>query len=181
MFKRASEYAVDKGVSVSVVSIKGEECNLADLGALAEASGGRVHRVEPTELNEAMSELTANSSIATNVEARLFLHTSQYPYRDASPDTHISGLCSQTQNAASVSASTDLIFQFGPTTADRVSDLPLKPSNPFRMPFQLQITYTRDGMRRMMVLFDDLPITDDWPQAHSEMRLDVGSPLSLPT
>lgn len=173
MFKRASEYAVDKGVSVSVVSIKGEECNLADLGALAEASGGRVHRVEPTELNEAVSELTANSSIATNVEARLFLHTSQYPYKDASPDTHISGLCSQTQNAASVSASTDLIFQFGPTTADRIRDLPLKPSNPFRMPFQLQISYTRDGMRRMMVLFDELPITDDWPQAHSEMRLDI--------
>lgn len=49
-YERLGEYAKSKGVSVSIVSIEGEECNIEALSRLAELTGGSVERVDPIQL-----------------------------------------------------------------------------------------------------------------------------------
>ena len=39
--------AKDKGVTINIISIKGEECNIDTLSKMADTTGGNVERVEP--------------------------------------------------------------------------------------------------------------------------------------
>lgn len=49
-YKRLGEFAKSKGISVSIISIIGDECNIDTLGRLAELTGGSVERVDPINL-----------------------------------------------------------------------------------------------------------------------------------
>jgi len=41
------EFAKNKGITVSIISIAGEECNIDTLSKIAEITGGNVERVDP--------------------------------------------------------------------------------------------------------------------------------------
>ena len=43
-------FAKEKGLTINIVSIIGDECNLDSLSKLAELTGGNVERVDPVEL-----------------------------------------------------------------------------------------------------------------------------------
>lgn len=62
------------GVTVSVVSIKGDECALEDLGRVAELSGGDVERMDPLELTTNFSSLLAKPIIAYQVQSTFLVH-----------------------------------------------------------------------------------------------------------
>lgn len=49
-YEKLGEYAKQKGVTVSIVSIAGEECNIDTLSKIAEMTGGQVERVDPIQL-----------------------------------------------------------------------------------------------------------------------------------
>ena len=44
--------AKKNGVTINVISIKGDECNLESLAKLAELTGGEVERVDPADLTK---------------------------------------------------------------------------------------------------------------------------------
>jgi hypothetical protein len=46
-YEKLGEYAKSKGITVSVISIEGEECKISTLSTLAELTGGTVERVDP--------------------------------------------------------------------------------------------------------------------------------------
>ncbi len=47
-YEGLGEFAKAAGVSVSIVSIEGEECNIDTLSRISEITGGNVERVNPT-------------------------------------------------------------------------------------------------------------------------------------
>jgi len=49
-YERLGELAKNKGVTVSVISIEGEECNIDTLSKISELTGGSVERVNPIGL-----------------------------------------------------------------------------------------------------------------------------------
>jgi len=49
-YERLGVLAKTKGVTINVISIAGDECNLDSLEKMAEATGGEVERVKPTTL-----------------------------------------------------------------------------------------------------------------------------------
>lgn len=49
-YEKLGEYAKSKGITVSIISIEGEECKMATLSTLAEITGGSVERVDPIQL-----------------------------------------------------------------------------------------------------------------------------------
>ena len=51
-YETLGEYAKSKGVSVSIISIAGEECKISTLSTLAELTGGTVERVDPIQLTQ---------------------------------------------------------------------------------------------------------------------------------
>ena len=49
-YERIAQVAHSKGVTVNIVSIEGEECNIDSLSKVAEITGGNVERVSPSDL-----------------------------------------------------------------------------------------------------------------------------------
>eukprot|EP00041_Stephanoeca_diplocostata_P029544 m.875466 g.875466 ORF g.875466 m.875466 type:complete len:664 (-) comp23578_c0_seq14:948-2939(-) len=174
-YTRATAYAVSKNVCVSVISIEGEDCNLAELGRLAEATGGTVHRVRPDELNVSAAEILAHPIHATNVDVRLVPHTSLQPYYNARPDPNLHAINTQVQTLASVTSTTEATFQFGPASEERKRSLPVLPTAPHRVPIQIQVEYTTlsPPQRLLRVFTSELLVTDVLAQAQQNMDLEL--------
>lgn len=63
------------GVSINLVSIKGEECQLDCLMQLVEeAGGGEVDIIDPIDLTNNFSNILKNKVIASNVIVKIKLH-----------------------------------------------------------------------------------------------------------
>lgn len=73
-YERIGEYAKEKGVQVSTISIVGEECNIDTLSKISEITGGAVERVDPLMLTQNFSNILSLPVIATNVTAKVKLH-----------------------------------------------------------------------------------------------------------
>jgi len=61
-------------VTINVVSIEGDQCNIESLSKLAELTGGNVDRVNPTTLTKNFANMLAMPVIASKVEAKVKLH-----------------------------------------------------------------------------------------------------------
>lgn len=70
-YERVAVIAKEKGVSVTIISIEGDECNLDALSKLAEMTGGDVERVDPVNLKEDFANILAVPIIASNVIAKV--------------------------------------------------------------------------------------------------------------
>jgi len=73
-YERVGEYAKSKGLTINIVSIIGDECNLDSLSKLAELTGGNVERVDPVSLTKNFSNILSQPIIASNVTAKVKLH-----------------------------------------------------------------------------------------------------------
>lgn len=49
-YEKAADFAKKQRVSVSILSLKGDRCNLKELGKLSLASGGSILKIEPSAL-----------------------------------------------------------------------------------------------------------------------------------
>jgi len=47
-YEMIGQFAKEKGVTVSLISIEGEECNIDTLSRISEMTGGAVERVSPS-------------------------------------------------------------------------------------------------------------------------------------
>ena len=57
-------------VSVSVISIKGTDCKMVELGKVADVTGGQVNIVDPLKLTQEFGTILSDPIIATNVKVR---------------------------------------------------------------------------------------------------------------
>lgn len=73
-YEAVGQIAQTAGVTVNIVSIEGDECNIDSLSKLAELTGGAVERVNPTTLTKNFANMLAVPVIATNVEAKVKIH-----------------------------------------------------------------------------------------------------------
>lgn len=73
-YERLGEFAKNKGVTVSIISIEGEECNIDSLSKISELTGGSVERVNPMGLTQNFSNILQLPVIATQVIAKIKLH-----------------------------------------------------------------------------------------------------------
>jgi hypothetical protein len=73
-YERLGEFAKSKGLTINIVSIIGDECNLDSLCQLAELTGGNVERVDPVQLTSNFSNILSEPVIASNVVAKVKLH-----------------------------------------------------------------------------------------------------------
>ena len=73
-YERVGEYAKEKGLTINIVSIIGDECNLESLSKLAEMTGGNVERVDPVSLTTNFANILSQPIIASNVMTKVKLH-----------------------------------------------------------------------------------------------------------
>lgn len=73
-YNRAGLFAKEKGLSVNLVTMEGEDCNIDSISKLVEQTGGDISQVDPVNLKDDFSSILQKETIATNVEVKFKLH-----------------------------------------------------------------------------------------------------------
>ena len=85
-YERVGLLAKTHGVTINLVSIKGDECNIEGLSKLCELTGGEVQRVSPETLTSNFANILSKPVIATNVIVKVKLHKGLH-FRNEAPDS----------------------------------------------------------------------------------------------
>ena len=73
-YERIGQFAKTKGITINLISIEGDECNIESLSKLCELTGGMVERVNPTTLTKNFANMLSKPVIASNVVTKVKLH-----------------------------------------------------------------------------------------------------------
>lgn len=163
-YETMGEYAKAHGVVVSVISIKGQECRLEDIGRCAELTGGSIERVDPLELTKNFASILANPVIATQVTATMFLHRG-LKFRNEPEDSN-----KLTREIGNVTVDSEASFEYqmkDKAVLDKFKALKA-------LPFQVQIHFTKlDGMKCLRVVSRSQEITHDRVVAEQHASIDL--------
>lgn len=113
------EFAKDKGLTINIISIIGDDCNLDALSKLAEMTGGEVERVNPVELTNNFANILSQPIIASNVVAKVKLHQGM-TFRNENPDHIDEDGALMTREVGNVTAETEITFEY---TMKKISEL----------------------------------------------------------
>jgi hypothetical protein len=158
----AAGEALQRGVSVSIVTIKGTSTNLELIAKVAASTQGMTDIVDPLKLDQNFNFILQNAVVATEVTAKMFVHNALF-IRNQSQNSSVSEV--PVGNVARESAIT---FEYG------VNPMKESPANFKELPFQIQISYTRlDGAKCMRILSRKEEVTTKREEAESNMNVNV--------
>jgi hypothetical protein len=98
-------------VTVNVISIKGEECDLETLAPIYNETGGDVQIVEPEELTKNFGNILANPVIATNVTVKVKLHKA-LEFRNEDAANLAAGNSLLTRALGNVTEDSEITFEY---------------------------------------------------------------------
>lgn len=152
-YERLGQFAKSKGVTINLVSIEGDECNVETLSKLCELTGGMVERVNPTNLTKNFANILAKPVIASNVITKVKLHKGLM-FRNELPQNLSEDSTLLVKDLGNVTE--DSVFTFEYTIKPiaqlvEMEDIDLTEVKQF--PFQAQISFTAlDGSKYLRVI-----------------------------
>jgi len=150
-----AERAMSSGVTVSMITIEGEECAMEHLGTTADITGGQVEIVDPVRLESKVAGIVAQRTLATQVHLTL----------RASNGARIDGEVKTTRTLGSVSVNSDTCFKLS---------LPADVSEKSSIRIQAQLKYTgRDGGQYLTVVTGELPVSTNRYDVEQSMDPEV--------
>jgi len=157
--------AKTNGVTISVLSIKGSEAGVEHLGTVADATGGTINMIEPTELTKNFSTIFENPVIATHVSAKIILHQGLCIHGDDGRE-----MSQMKEDIGNVTGESECTFEYGTRSS---FDIPDYDKLEF-LPFQVQVEYTKlDGMKCVRVISHKQPITRELDHAIQDANIEV--------
>eukprot|EP01125_Pyxidicula_operculata_P019969 TRINITY_DN7271_c0_g2_i1.p1 TRINITY_DN7271_c0_g2~~TRINITY_DN7271_c0_g2_i1.p1 ORF type:complete len:1174 (-),score=286.61 TRINITY_DN7271_c0_g2_i1:74-3595(-) len=151
--------AKQSGITINVVSIRGDDCAMEHIGSLADITHGLVDIVDPVELGTGSIHGLHKPILATNVE--ILVKTKQGLLMS-------NGSSTQSETLGNVTADSDVCYSYFPTSRIK-QDESIK-----ELPFQIQVRYSKpDGRRVMRVITSKLPIIRDRDQAEQSCNHDI--------
>lgn len=164
-YQDLGEYAANKGVTVSVLSIEGTDCRLDELGRLADRTGGKVVIASPNMLHSEFEQIIENRTTATHCTVSLLLPRS-LRVRGEKESGH-----KVTREVGNVDPDTEITFQFGAN--DRSTEVSA-PASGSRVFIQLQVRYRkRNGQMMLRVITSERDVTDDSSAALSSLSVAI--------
>eukprot|EP01119_Soliformovum_irregulare_P010427 TRINITY_DN2560_c0_g1_i1.p1 TRINITY_DN2560_c0_g1~~TRINITY_DN2560_c0_g1_i1.p1 ORF type:complete len:705 (-),score=229.00 TRINITY_DN2560_c0_g1_i1:13-2127(-) len=164
-YQQIGLYAQNKGTSISVLSIKGDDCSIENIGKLTELTAGAVDRVSPLEITKNFQSILSMPVLATHVTATLRLHTAMQLRVD---DSQVESKDLDIKDIGNVTQDTGVTFEYG--IKKDVKDF----GGLTELPFQVQIRYTKlNGMKCMRVISRNLKITNSQEVAEEHANLAV--------
>lgn len=156
------EFAKEKGLTINIISIIGDDCNLDALSKLAEMTGGEVERVNPVELTNNFANILPQPIIASNVVSKVKLHKGLM-FRNEDPEHLSEDMSLMTREIGNVTADTEITFEY---TMKKISELvkmeDFDLTKVTHLPFQVQITYKAlDGSKCIRVITEQQTISND--------------------
>eukprot|EP00457_Paulinella_chromatophora_P001328 gb/GEZN01001330.1/.p1 GENE.gb/GEZN01001330.1/~~gb/GEZN01001330.1/.p1 ORF type:complete len:829 (+),score=178.97 gb/GEZN01001330.1/:185-2671(+) len=171
-YEQLAAGAARDGVTVSVVSITDQEASLENLGLVADATGGRVDRIDPLKLTDNFTGILENKVVAVRAEAAMLLHDALQFRGDISEEGKLNKDAAQadtvhrlTKAVGNVFAETELFFEYSvrPDAIKKAKGLKT-------IPFQVQIRYTRlDGSKCIRVLSQTREVTSSKDEVMKNM------------
>lgn len=161
-YEKVGEYAKSKGITVNIVSITGDECNLDSLSKLAELTGGDVTRVAPIDLTKNFANILSKPIIASNVVCKVKLHKG-LQFRHEDPASLSEDQTLMVRDIGNVTEDTEITFEYTLRKIKelaKMEDIDLTTLTEF--PFQAQITYKAiDGSKCIRVITETQKISSD--------------------
>jgi len=153
-----------KGVTINVISIKGQECALEDLGKVADITGGQVERVDPVSIMSDVKDMLKKPTLATQVSATFMVHRG-LKFRNEDASTNV-----LRRELGNVNEDTEITFEYEKQDTCKLSEFKdLK-----GLPFQLQIHFTKlDGMKCLRVISKLQQITTERSVAEQDVKADL--------
>ncbi|XP_029943934.1 circularly permutated Ras protein 1 [Salarias fasciatus] len=148
-YKQLALQALDRGVIISVMSFEGTDCRLADIGRLADTTGGKVNIVSIGTVATEIQSISVDNVLATGVKATVISAEGVYfPYEDQ--DSH-----RLEREIGNVTSGLEITFQFA-VKPQFVNDFLQRD----QLPFQVQLSFkTRDQERVTRVITEQRPVT----------------------
>ncbi|XP_069481367.1 circularly permutated Ras protein 1-like [Ambystoma mexicanum] len=138
-YTHLSETASTLGVVVSVLTFEGTDCRLAEVGKLADRTGGRVEIVNPGSLSHELQSILEDDVMATNMTLQFYVAKDMYfRYEEQVGNKLVREIGNVTKDA-------EITFEFGIKEADP-STIQQKRET---FPFQLQADFTTRDQRRV--------------------------------
>lgn len=174
-YSRIGEAAAAKGVSIDVIGIEGEGCDLETIGQMAEAAGGSVEKVSPLELTRNFGSVLANPIVATNVSVTLMLHKG-LRFKDVADESERSGSAVNkvVRDIGNVTEESAVTFEYGMRSKSELAAAGIDIKALKSLPFQVQIRFTKlDGMKGVRVLSQSKKTTVERAQAEAAIDTPV--------
>jgi len=173
-YTRIGELAKDRGVSISIVSIVNEECNLEMLSPLADLTGGDIVKVDPMNLSSDFANILSESVIATNVELHMKLHKG-LTFRNEDPSQLSEDGSLLIKPIGNVTEGQEVTIEYCVKPAEelkRLTDINLIKVK--ELPFQAQINYNSlDGAKCVRLITKKQSITFEKEQARKAANYQV--------
>jgi len=155
-YTQVASAALELGVAVSVVSIKGTSCTLEQIAKVAAITRGINHEADPLQLTKNFNFILQNSIVATDVTVKMILHQ---------------GLCLRdNQNIKEIGNATKestITYEYGIKSDKLVESVQ-------SLPFQVQINFTKlDGSKCVRAISKAEKITQDRQVAEQEINVGV--------
>ncbi|GAM23510.1 hypothetical protein SAMD00019534_066850 [Acytostelium subglobosum LB1] len=157
--------AQKNGTTISVLTIKGTDTKLEQIGLLSELTSGTVDIVDPLKMQEEFKSVLSLPVLATNVAIQVKLHRGLYISDPSNPSTNESHIHKEIGN---VNEDTVVSFEYG-MMPNKKLDPALK-----SIPFQLQISYTTmSGMKCVRVMTMTQETTSNQELADEHANIDA--------
>lgn len=150
--------AKELGITINVISIRGDDCSLEHLGALADMTSGTVDIVDPLDLSKQVAQILSKPVLATGVTLRMLVDNNLvFPSTGNNADIREYG---------TVNSDTDPTFAF-----EARKPLVAKEAAVRYLYFQAQLTYSRpDGAKVRRVVTKKLEFTNDREEMETHLN-----------
>lgn len=173
-YESLANYANENGVSVNLISIKGEECDLETLMTLSERTGGNVNIIDPKNAGAEFSNIANAATIATKVTVKVLLHNAlEFRYEKAGDLDLKKNML--TKNLGNVVADTEVTFSYKLKEPEELKKIEGFDIEKFQeIPFQSIIEYTKmDGMKCIRTITKVLSVSDNEEEVKQDADLGI--------
>ena len=173
-YEGLGQLAKEKGVTVSIISIEGEECNMDTLSKIAELTGGTVERVDPIQLTQNFANILQLPVIATNVTVKVKLHKG-LEFRNEDPLSLSEDKSLMAKELGNVTEETEITFEYRLKPIKelvKMEDIDFAQMKSF--PFQAQITYhSLDGAKCIRIISNQQSISSDRDELEKNANYEI--------
>lgn len=161
-YQKVAEFAHESGVTVNIISIAGEECDLETLQLIPEKTGGEIQRVEAAKLTENFANILSSPIIATNVKMKVIIHQGLEFRNEEAENLNVEKNV-LTKDMGNVSADSEMTFEYKVKSIEELEkSIEFDITKMTHLPFQTQIEFTKlDGMKCIRVITKVQEISND--------------------
>lgn len=165
-YTQVGQFAKEKGVVISVITLVEEGCRLDTLSPVADLTGGDILRVNPVNIGNDFDAILSERLLATNVVVKVIIHKA-LTFRNED-EIHISqNKTTLTKDIGNATKDTAITFEYtvkSPKELLEMKDIDLKTLE--TVPLQSQITYKdMEGKKCLRVITQVQQVTHEKEEA----------------